>query len=93
MPEDRRMVAQGQEVTLRMRVEYPSPWELEVRGEIVATGTHVLALYEILRMGVDVEEEAKHPVAAREMRLLLESFEATISPRLRGLAGSNGSMN
>lgn len=87
------MVAQGVEVTLRMTVAYPSPWELEVRGEIVAQGNHVLALYEILCVGVSVEEEGGHPVAAREFRLLLDSFAAILGPAVSEMAGNNGSVH
>lgn len=82
MPErdNRTMNAPGQEVTLRMAMEHPSPWELVVRGEIVAAGTHASMLPDVLRLGVEVETEKGHLVAAREMQLILDAFNATIGP-------------
>lgn len=89
----KRMVAKGKEVTLTMTVSYPSPWELEVRGEVIAQGSHVVALYEVLAIGVGREIESGHPVAAGEMRALMQSFETVLGPALRGMAGNNGHVN
>lgn len=101
MPDDnnkKRMAlnAPGQEVTLRMAVDPPSPWELVVRGKIVAAGTHAKMLGEVLRLAILVETGKGHDVAVNELKLILDAYEASIG-KIASMwpdpDNSDGSMN